>query len=64
MSELGEIEGMFWMSFTDFFYNFRHLFVCAFFEEEWEEKNFKSEWSIAKRTAGGCAQETTCIENP
>ena len=52
------------MTVSDFFLNFEQLFLCRFFNEEWTEITFRSEWSVAKTTAGGCTNNATCGNNP
>jgi hypothetical protein len=62
-SELGKDDGIFWMSLTDFFLEFRSVYLCRFFEQDWKEINLDGEWSTAKKTAGGCMNNESCVEN-
>ena len=64
VSEVGLNDGIFWMSISDFFLNFEQLFLCRFFNEEWTEISFKSEWNTVKGTAGGCSNNPTVGKNP
>lgn len=53
--EIGKNDGVFWMSYSDFFRHFHQLFLCKFFSEnEYAEVNYTSEWKAYKNTAGGC----------
>jgi len=64
LAELGKEDGVFWMTLSDFFMNFSQLFLCRFFDQEYKEIFFESEWNVAKNTAGGCTNNTTCGQNP
>lgn len=57
-------DGIFWMSYNDWFTNFHTLYLCRFFGEEYTEVFFESEWSKAKNTAGGCLNYDTFPNNP
>lgn len=63
-SVVGESDGIFWMSLSDFFTNFEQLFLCRFFNEEWIEISYRSEWSTRLGTAGGCTNNLTVAQNP
>lgn len=52
------------MTIADFFTNFENLSVCRFFGEEFVEICYRSEWSKAKKTAGGCINYDTVGQNP
>ena len=52
------------MSLNDFFMNFDQFTVCQFFDQEWKEIFFESEWSKEKANAGGCTNYDTCGYNP
>lgn len=39
-TEIGEDDGIFWMSLTDFFLNFATLYLCRFFDETWQEISY------------------------
>ena len=52
------------MSLSDFFRNFEQLFLCRFFDDEWTEISFSSEWSTKNNTAGGCRNYPSCGNNP
>ena len=44
--EKGSSDGIFWMSFADFFRNFDVIYLCRFFDSiEYKEFFFESEWS-------------------
>lgn len=49
---------------ADFFSNFETLFLCRFFGSEFVEISYKSEWSKAKKTAGGCINFDSVGQNP
>jgi hypothetical protein len=49
---------------ADFFSNFDQLFLCRFFDQDYGEITYKSEWSKAKNTAGGCSNFPTVGNNP
>jgi hypothetical protein len=42
------------MAFSDFVKNFEEIYLCRFFNEDYVEMTYNSEWSVAKGTAGGC----------
>ena len=52
------------MSLNDFFTNFEQLFLCRFFNEDYTEISYRSEWSKAKNTAGGCCNFDSVGNNP
>ena len=52
------------MSIADFFTNFETLSLCRFFGQEYVEIAYKSEWSKAKNTAGGCVNYESVGNNP
>ena len=52
------------MAFNDFYLNFDQLSLCRFFDNEWKEIFFESEWSKENTTAGGCTNYDTCGYNP
>jgi len=60
---IGKGDGIFWMAYSDFLMNFDQLFLCRFFEG-YEELTFNSEWSKARRTAGGCVNNNSVGQNP
>ena len=64
VEELGKADGIFWMSFNDFYMNFDQLFLCRFFDAEYSEVFIESEWSKAKATAGGCSNYDSVGYNP
>ena len=61
---IGEADGIFWMSLNDFFMNFDSFTVCRFFDQEWKEIFYESEWKIEKGNAGGCTNYEHCGSNP
>lgn len=63
-AEIGAADGIFWMAFGDFYMNFNQLSICRFFDKEYKEVFFESEWSKEKTTAGGCTNYDTCGYNP
>lgn len=63
-ADIGVNDGIFWMSINDFFTNFEQLFLCKFFDQEWTEVVFKSEWSTRLGTAGGCTNNASVGQNP
>ncbi len=62
--EIGTLDGTYWLCMADFFKNFETLFLCRSFDNEWVENSYKSEWSTAKNTAGGCINYETVGDNP
>jgi hypothetical protein len=62
--DIGKNDGTFWMSIADFYENFAELNLCRQFGEEYVEISFSSEWSTAKKTAGGCPNNDTYGQNP
>lgn len=63
-SEIGDDDGVFWMSLTDFFLNFENLYLCRFFDDSWQELSYEGSWNVAGKTAGGCTNFDTCGDNP
>ena len=64
-AEIGMDDGVFWMSFNDFFRNFDDIFLCRFFDSnEYKTCFFESEWSKDNATAGGCRNTNNYIYNP
>ena len=63
-SYIGENDGIFWMSISDFTLNFDQLFICKVFDSEWTQLTYHSEWSNAKQSAGGCSNNATFCNNP
>lgn len=64
-AEIGLDDGIFWMAFNDFYLNFDTISICRFFDQEFKEIFFESEWSKEKATAGGCTNYgATCGYNP
>ena len=61
---IGSNDGIFWMTLSDFFINFEQLSLCRFFDNEWQEMSFRSEWDPSCGTAGGCTNYPTCANNP
>ena len=46
VEEIGKVgDGVFWMSFSDWYLNFQTLYLCRFFDKDWTEIFFESEWS-------------------
>lgn len=64
LAEIGKADGIFWISYPDFYRNFSDIYLCRFFDEEYEEFYFESEWSKEKATAGGCMNNKTFELNP
>ena len=64
VEEIGKADGIFWMSFNDFYLNFASLYLCRFFGDDWKETFIESEWSKANATAGGCSNFDTVLYNP
>mmetsp|Transcript_25845 Transcript_25845/g.34565 ORF Transcript_25845/g.34565 Transcript_25845/m.34565 type:complete len:106 (-) Transcript_25845:405-722(-) len=52
------------MSFNDFNLNFASIYLCRFFDKEWTDVFFESEWSKAGNTAGGCTNYESVPYNP
>ncbi len=52
------------MSIADFYTNFSELNLCRLFGDEFVEISYSSEWSTAKKTAGGCMNNKTYGQNP
>jgi len=63
-TDIGKSDGVFWMSITDFFSNFGQLNLCRLFGKEYVEISYSSEWSVAKKTAGGCMNTASYGQNP
>lgn len=63
-TNVGEEDGIFWMSLTDFFLHFEDLYVCRFFDDSWEQISYEDSWSVARGTAGGCRNYDTHSKNP
>lgn len=61
---IGKQDGIFWMSFSDFYMNFDQLFLCRFFDNDYTEIFFESEWSKVNATAGGCSNYDSVAFNP
>lgn len=64
IEEIGKADGIFWMSFNDFYLNFDQLSLCRFFDKEYTEVFFESEWSKVNNTAGGCSNYDSVGYNP
>ena len=64
VEEIGKADGIFWMSFNDFYRNFDTISLCRFFDKEYTEVFFESEWSQASATAGGCSNNDSVAFNP
>ena len=64
VEEIGKEDGIFWMSFNDFYLNFADLSLCRFFDKEYTEIFFESEWSKVNNTAGGCSNYDSVGLNP
>ena len=64
IDEIGKADGIFWISYNDFFMNFNNLYLCRFFDKEYTEAFFEDEWSKAKATAGGCTNNDSVGFNP
>lgn len=63
-TDIGKGDGVFWMSIADFYTNFSELNLCRLFGDEFVEISYSSEWSTAKKTAGGCMNNKTYGQNP
>jgi calpain len=46
-TEIGVDDGIFWISLTDFFLNFNDLYLCRFFDDEWQGIDYDGSWSVA-----------------
>jgi len=64
VDEIGTADGIFWMSFSDFYMNFDQISLCRFFDKEYTEIFFESEWSKTNATAGGCSNNDSVGFNP
>ena len=64
IDKIGVEDGIFWMSFSDFYMNFNSISLCRFFDEEYTKIFFDSEWSKANATAGGCSNYDSVGFNP
>ena len=64
IEEIGKADGIFWMSFNDFYRNFDQISLCRFFDKDYAEVFFESEWSQANATAGGCSNFDSVGYNP
>lgn len=63
-TEIGVDDGIFWISLTDFFLNFNDLYLCRFFDDEWQGIDYDGSWSVADQTAGGSTNHQSCGQNP
>lgn len=63
-TDIGKDDGIFWMAFSDFVKNYEEIYLCRFFDEDHTEISYSSEWSVAKRTAGGCGNTDGVAQNP
>jgi len=43
---LDKRDGMFWMTLTDFIFNFDNLYVCRIFDEGWSWEQMEGEWDV------------------
>ena len=57
-------DGIFWMSFNDFFMHYRTLYLCRFFDDTYKEIYIESEFSVANNMAGGCMNNESVGDNP
>ena len=64
VEEIGKADGIFWMSFSDFYLNFEQISLCRFFDKEYTEIFFESEWKKDNATTGGCSNFETFAFNP
>jgi hypothetical protein len=57
-------DGLFWMAWADFIYQFEEVYICRFFPpDEWPHQgSLSGSWSGA--TAGGCPRFDTFTNNP
>jgi len=62
--EIGKEDGTFWMSFSDFNINFASIYLCRFFDKEYKDVFFESEWSKVNNTCGGCTNNDSVPYNP
>jgi hypothetical protein len=58
------VDGIFWISLTDFFLNFEQIFLCRSFDNTWSQITYESGWNAAKDTAGGCSNFDSFGKNP
>lgn len=63
-SNIGDEDGIFWMKLEDFMVHFDELNVCRFFDEQWTKLTYRSEWSEALGTNGGCGNFESFPNNP
>jgi hypothetical protein len=57
-------DGVFFMSIEDFFTTFDKVYLCRYIPSDWHEHVFRSAWSKALGTNGGCDNNGTWIRNP
>ena len=63
--EVGADDGVFWISLSDFFTNFRVLYVAQYLDKQiYNELLVESEWSVKTNTAGGCMNHSSFVNNP
>ena len=63
--DLGADDGVFWISYSDFFTNFETIYVAQYLDTKiYDEIFVESEWSVANQTAGGCANFESFQDNP
>jgi hypothetical protein len=64
-TEIGVDDGVFWMSFSDFFTHYSVLYVARYFDKsEFTEVFVENEWSKSGNTAGGCGNYPSFPKNP
>ena len=61
---IGAEDGTFWISYMDWYRNFRGLSLCKYFNKDFTELNYNSSWSIKDKTAGGCINYGIFPYNP
>jgi len=63
--EVGADDGVFWISLSDFFTNFLVLYVGQYLDKQiYNELLVESEWSVKNKTAGGCMNHSSFVDNP
>ena len=57
-------DGTFFMTFEDFYLFFEKLYLCKLFPKEWERNKKSVQLKWVARTAGGCSNYPTWVNNP
>lgn len=62
---IGEDDGAFWISLSDFFSHFAVVYAARYFDKnEYTEIYVENEWKVSNKTAGGCGNYESYGQNP